>query len=418
MSLLTVSNLGKSYRQYRSEWQRFARWFGIPSRPAHEHWVIRGISFDVLPGEKIGILGKNGAGKSTLLKMITGTLQPSEGQVSVHGRVAAILELGMGFNPELTGRQNVFHAAGLMGFNQQQIDEVVEDIQQFADIGEYFDQPVRIYSSGMQSRVSFAVATSFHSDILIIDEALAVGDAAFQRKCFRRLEELCDKGTALLFVSHDIESVKKICQRAVHIEAGSLVEVGEAKSVCDRYEKALFSKASAISAVPLPSPEPVMDAGLVSDCELSYGDGRAIIHDVALANSDGARANVIRSNETMKIVFAVDFHQAVRNPIFTCLVKTREGIAIFGTDSAFLKHDLRGIDAGGSVQVEFAFKAALLPGIYYINCGVRDPSESDTDFLHRRVDVAMFRVTSSENSTALAGLTDLQAVVSVQSRHE
>ncbi|WP_259757890.1 ABC transporter ATP-binding protein [Pseudomonas sp. GCEP-101] len=415
MSLLTVSNLGKSYRQYHSEWQRFARWFGIPSRPAHEHWVVRGVSFDVLPGEKIGILGKNGAGKSTLLKMITGTLQPSEGHVSVRGRVAAILELGMGFNPELTGRQNVFHAAGLMGFNQQQIEEVVEEIQHFADIGEYFDQPVRIYSSGMQSRVSFAVATSFHSDILIIDEALAVGDAAFQRKCFRRLEELCDKGTALLFVSHDIESIKKICQKAVHIEAGSLVEVGEAKPVCDRYEKALFSKTSAISESA--TPMPIMDAGLVSDCELSYGDGRAIIRDVALANSSGMSANVLRCNETMKIVFTVDFHQTVRNPVFTCLVKTREGIAIFGTDSAFLKQEILAVDAGNSVQVEFAFKAALLPGIYYINCGVRDPSESDTDFLHRRVDVAMFRVTSSESSTALAGLTDLQAVVSVQATH-
>lgn len=416
MSLLTVSNLGKAYRQYRSEWQRFARWFGIPVKPAHEHWVVRGISFDVWPGEKIGILGKNGAGKSTLLKMITGTLQPSEGQVTVQGRVAAILELGMGFNPELTGRQNVFHAAGLMGFNQQQIESVVEDIQHFADIGEYFDQPVRIYSSGMQSRVSFAVATSFHSDILIIDEALAVGDAAFQRKCFRRLEELCDKGTALLFVSHDIESVKKICQRAVHIEAGGLVEVGEAKPVCDRYEKALFSKSSAMTHAKVP--EPVVDTGLVSDCELSYGDGRALIHDVALANSDNVRANVLRCNETMKIIFSVEFHTTVRNPIFTCLVKTREGIAIFGTDSAFLKQELREVNAGSSVQVEFEFKAALLPGIYYINCGVRDPSESDTDFLHRRVDVAMFRVTSNESSTALAGLADLQAVVNVRASHE
>lgn len=416
MSLLTVSNLGKSYRQYRSEWQRFARWFGILTKPAQEHWVVRGIDFEVHPGEKIGILGKNGAGKSTLLKMITGTLQPSEGQVTVNGRVAAILELGMGFNPELTGRQNVFHAAGLMGFTQQQIESVVDEIQQFADIGEYFDQPVRIYSSGMQSRVSFAVATSFRSDILIIDEALAVGDAAFQRKCFRRLEELCEKGTALLFVSHDIESVKKICQRAVHIESGSLVEVGEAKSVCDRYEKALFSRTPAKASAP--QPQTVVDAALVSDCELSYGDGRALITHVALANGDGVQANVLRCNEMMKILFTVDFHHAVGNPIFTCLVKTREGIAIFGTDSAFLKQELRDVEAGSSVQVEFAFKAALLPGIYYINCGVRDPSESNTDFLHRRVDVAMFRVTSSESSTALAGLTDLQAIASVQLCHE
>lgn len=415
MSLLTVNNLGKAYRGYRSEWQRIARWFGLSVKPSEEHWVLRNVSFDIQSGESIGILGKNGAGKSTLLKMITGTLQPSEGSVHVNGRIAAILELGMGFNSELTGRQNVFHAAGLMGFSIEQIEQVLPDIQAFADVGDYFDHTVRTYSSGMQARVAFAVATAFRPDILIVDEALAIGDAAFQRKCFRRLDEFCEQGTALLFVSHDIESVKKICQRAVHIEAGKLVEVGEAKAVCDRYEKALFSRTPAKAPVPQ---QPLLDIALVSDCELSYGDGRALISDVALVNGNGVRANVLQCNETMKIQFTVDFHHYVGNPIFTCLVKTREGIAIFGTDSAFLKQELRDVDAGSSVQVEFAFKAALLPGIYYINCGVRDPSESDTDFLHRRVDVAIFRVTSSESSTALAGLTDLQAIVRVKLCHE
>ena len=174
MSLLAVSNLGKAFRVYKSEWHRFANWFGLKIRPAEEHWVLRHINFEINAGEAIGIVGQNGAGKSTLLKMITGTLQPTEGAIQINGRIAAILELGMGFNPELTGRQNVFHAAGLMGFNHEQISQVMSDIEAFAEIGDYFDQPVRVYSSGMQVRVAFAVATAYRPEILIVDEALSV----------------------------------------------------------------------------------------------------------------------------------------------------------------------------------------------------------------------------------------------------
>ena len=180
MSLLCVQDLGKAFRAYRSEWQRFARWFGIPAKPSEEHWVLRHVNFDIQPGEAIGIIGHNGAGKSTLLKMITGTLQATEGYMQVNGRIAAILELGMGFNHELTGRQNVFHAAGLMGFSVEQIQQTIPDIEAFAEIGEYFDEPVRTYSSGMQMRVAFSVATAFRPEILIIDEILAVGDISFQ----------------------------------------------------------------------------------------------------------------------------------------------------------------------------------------------------------------------------------------------
>ncbi|MDH5479762.1 MAG: ABC transporter ATP-binding protein, partial [Nitrosomonas sp.] len=169
MSLLSIKNVGKAFVSYKSELYRFARWFGMPVKPSAEHWVIRHISFDIHSGEAIGIIGQNGAGKSTLLKMITGTLQPTEGQIQVNGRIAAILELGMGFNPELTGRQNVIHAAGLMGFNAEQVQQAMPDIETFAEVGEYFDEPVRTYSSGMQMRVAFAVATTYRPEILIVD---------------------------------------------------------------------------------------------------------------------------------------------------------------------------------------------------------------------------------------------------------
>jgi len=196
MSLLNVSGLGKAYRTYHSEFQRIARWFYLPSKPRDEHWVLKDINFSIEPGEAIGIVGQNGAGKSTLLKMITGTLQPTEGSIQVNGRIAAILELGMGFNPELTGRQNVHHAAGLMGFSSEQIAGAMDNIESFAEIGEYFDESVRTYSSGMQMRVAFAVATAFRPDILIVDEALSVGDSYFQHKSFERIREFQAQGTS------------------------------------------------------------------------------------------------------------------------------------------------------------------------------------------------------------------------------
>lgn len=220
MTLLSVNNLGKAYRSYYSEWQRFARWFGIAIRPREEHWVLRHVSFDIRPGEAIGIMGQNGAGKSTLLKMIAGTLQPSEGSVHVNGRVAAILELGMGFNPELTGRQNVLHSAGLMGYSHAQILQVMSDIEAFAEIGEYFDQQVRTYSSGMQVRVAFAVATAFRPQILIVDEALSVGDSYFQHKSFDRIRQFQQQGTTLLLVSHDPTSILTLCDRTLLLENG------------------------------------------------------------------------------------------------------------------------------------------------------------------------------------------------------
>ena len=215
MSVLTAQNLGKAFRTYKSEFHRFGRWFGLPFKPAKENWVLRNISFEIPTGSAIGLIGENGAGKSTLLKMITRTLQPTEGSVTINGRIAAILELGMGFNPELTGRQNVRHTAGLMGFSPDQIDLAIPEIESFAEIGEYFDQAVRTYSSGMQVRVAFAIATAWRPEILIIDEALSVGDAYFQHKSFNRIREYQEKGTALLLVSHDRAAIQSLCHRAI-----------------------------------------------------------------------------------------------------------------------------------------------------------------------------------------------------------
>lgn len=240
-NVLRVENIGKAYRSYDSEWKRIFSWFGAGFKPTDENWTLENISFNIAPGEAIGVVGRNGAGKSTLLKIITGTLKPSTGSIKIKGRVAAILELGMGFYPDLTGRENAYHTSGIMGYSSAQIDIVINDIEKFADIGEYFDQPVRVYSSGMQARVAFAVATAYRPDILIVDEVLSVGDLSFQAKCMMRMEKFLKNGVSLFFVSHSLGQVRQLCSKAIFISNGKLVEFGEVSRVCDLYQNSLIS---------------------------------------------------------------------------------------------------------------------------------------------------------------------------------
>ena len=211
-------------------------------RPREEHWVLKDVRFSVGPGEAVGIVGQNGAGKSTLLKLITGTTSPTQGQVQLRGSVAAILELGMGFNPDLTGRENAYHSAGLMGYSQADIKRVMPDIEAFAEVGEYFDQPVRTYSSGMQMRVTFSVATAFRPDLLIVDEALSVGDSYFQHKSFDRIREFQSQGCSLLIVSHDRSAVQALCDRAILLEKGCMIKDGNPEEVMDFYNALIAEK--------------------------------------------------------------------------------------------------------------------------------------------------------------------------------
>ncbi|MEO6104335.1 MAG: ABC transporter ATP-binding protein, partial [Pseudoxanthomonas sp.] len=233
--LLVATDLGKVYRNYRAEWQRVASWLGIAVQPQAEHWALRHVSFRVAPGEALGVVGQNGAGKSTLLKLVTGTARANEGGVVMSGRVSAILELGMGFDPELSGRENCRHAAGLMGHDGAEIARILPGVEDFAEVGDYFDQPMRTYSSGMQMRVAFAIATAVRPDLLIVDEALSVGDAYFQHKSFARIREFREQGTALLIVSHDRSAVTELCDRALLLDQGRLLKDGPVEEIMDFY---------------------------------------------------------------------------------------------------------------------------------------------------------------------------------------
>lgn len=414
--ILQVSNLGKAYRQYDSELNRVASWFGFPTKPASENWVLRGISFAVASGEAVGIVGQNGAGKSTLLKLITGTQRPSQGDISINGRIAAILELGMGFNPEFTGRQNAYHAAGLMGFNYRQIERMVPMVEEFADIGEYFDKPVNIYSSGMQMRVAFALATSLKPQLLIVDEALSVGDAAFQRKCFRRLEEYLSEGMSLLLVSHDIESVKKICSKALFINNGESHGFGEAKKICEKYERYLFGSRNfqtESSDSYLEENLSSFDSSLAVTNELSYGDGRAVIEDVWLECEDGNRINVIGMGSIFYVKSCIRFKTLVEKPTIAFLIKTMEGISIYGTDTKILKKETENYKAEDRVTFAFRVENHLAEGTYFLNFGIKDLDKQDFLFIHRRVDVLMFRIQGKGDSSH-AGLVNLGATFSAK----
>ncbi len=355
--VLHINNLGKAYRAYRSEWHRLASWFGIAIQPASEHWVLHDVSFSLQKGEAIGIVGENGAGKSTLLKLITGTLRPSTGQIKVNGRISAILELGMGFNPELTGRQNARHAAGLMGFSAAEIDAFLPELEAFAEIGDYFDQAVRTYSSGMQMRVAFAVATALRPEILIIDEALSVGDSYFQHKSFNRIREFQQQGTTLLFVSHDKSAIQKLCDRVLLLSAGQLIMQGEPESVMDYYNAMIAEKEHRTIQ------QTLNDAGKTQTLS---GSGEASIIEVALLNENNERLESVSVGQRITLHIKVAVLAPLPELVVGYMIKDRLGQAAFGTNTHHLRRTLTGLAQGEQLDYRFSFNANLGEGSYSI----------------------------------------------------
>ncbi len=390
MTLLSVNNVGKAYRSYRSEWQRIARWFYLPVKASSEHWVLKHISFNIQAGEAIGLVGQNGAGKSTLLKMITGTLQPTEGKVHVNGRIAAILELGMGFNGELTGRQNVYHAAGLMGFNTEQIDGVISDIEDFAEIGDYFDQAVRTYSSGMQMRVAFSVATAFRPEILIIDEALSVGDSYFQHKSFGRIKEFQKAGTTLLIVSHDRGAIQALCNRAILIDGGTVIKDGPPEEVMDYYNAIIAQKENATVEVQ------TLADGLV---QTRSGSGKASIDSVALYNAEGAPVEYISVGEEVCLSIQVKINAPLPELVVGYVIKDRLGQDVFGTNTHHLKCQRTDLHEGERLTYRFRFLANMGVGSYSVAIALHASDTHIADNYEWRDLALLFNVVNMSEKT-------------------
>jgi lipopolysaccharide transport system ATP-binding protein len=403
MSLLNVHNLGKAYRTYRSELQRFARWFGLPVKPSEEHWVLRHVNFDIQPGEAIGIIGQNGAGKSTLLKMITGTLQPTEGQLQVNGRIAAILELGMGFNPDLTGRQNVSHAAGLMGFSAEQIQQAMPDIEAFAEIGEYFDEPVRTYSSGMQMRVAFSVATAYRPEILIVDEALSVGDAYFQHKCFSRIREFQEQGTTLLIVSHDRSAIQSLCDRALMLENGTVIKDGNPEEVFDFYNAIIAEKENSTVEVKK------LKNGKM---QTSSGTRDAQVESIALLNEQAEPVEFVNVGEEVRLQIKLKINQVIPDLTLGYMIKDRLGQAVFGTNTHLLKENITNITLGNKLEFNFKFRANLGVGSYSVTTALHS-AESHLVANYEWKDQALIFQVVNSNKPQFEGVAWLPPILEI-----
>lgn len=422
MGAITVTNLGKAYKQYPSRWARLAEWLDPRGRPRHHlHWVLRDINFTVQPGESVGIIGLNGAGKSTLLKLITGTTQPTTGSVQTMGRVSALLELGMGFHPDFTGRQNVFMAGQLLGMNTETIARLMPDIEAFAEIGEYIDQPVRVYSSGMQMRLAFSVATAIRPDILIVDEALSVGDAYFQAKCYQRINKLKEEGSTLLLVSHNPGDVVKHCERAILLKHGRIEMDGSSRAVTNRYLDELFGKQTTAQESPLAiddCPEQTLLRGSADEFhtrpgynagEYRWGNGGAAIIDF-LVVADGQRyPSRIEGNVKTDFYFKVRFNADFDNVVPGLLIKTLEGIFLYGTNSFISSRGRVKITARtGDVKIfRFSLPLNLNDGHYLISFGVSagDPLQELIP-LDRRYDSVLLYIGRAQ---PFWGIVDLEA---------
>ena len=356
MAQIIVRNLGKAYKRYPSKWSRLAEWMLPFGGDRHTlNWVLKDLNFTVNPGEAVGIIGVNGAGKSTLLKMISGTSQPTSGSVEMTGKVAALLELGIGFHPDFTGRQNAYMAGQLLGYSVTQITAMMPAIEEFAEIGEYIDQPVRFYSSGMQMRLAFSVATADRPDVLIVDEALSVGDAYFTHKCFDRIREFRKHGTTLLIVSHDKMAIQSICDRAILLNQGKVAIEGKPEMVMDYYNALLADRENQNVR------QELTPSGKV---KTTSGSGEATILDVALLNSEGKRIEVIQVAQEITLSAKVRCNQAIDELVLGYMFKDRLGLPVYGTNTFHLTKPLKNISAGAEMEFNFRFIANFGSGTY------------------------------------------------------
>ncbi|WP_334130724.1 ABC transporter ATP-binding protein [Silanimonas lenta] len=442
-SVIRVRALGKTYAMYaRPHYRLFELLFGTwGGRWRRDHHALHDVSFEVRRGETVGIVGSNGSGKSTLLQILCGTLAPTAGTVEVSGRVAALLELGAGFNPEFTGRENVFLNGTVLGLTREEVAARFDAIAAFADIGDFIDEPVRTYSSGMYVRLAFAVAIHVEPDILIVDEALSVGDEAFQRKCFARIEQLRERGVTILFVSHSAGTVVDLCDRAVWLDQGQLLADGPAREVVAQYQR--FAHASeerkqalrremrecpggattlnedrlsqGISVLPevVPSgPDDGFDPGLVAPVTAVYENRGACILEPRIETLDGRRVNLLVSGRRYRYRYAVEFERSVAGVRFGMMVRTMTGSEVGGAASSTTEDAISLVSRGSRIEVGFEFDCRMLPGVYFFNAGVLGRDEEGEQYLDRRIDLLMVRVQPMPALRA-TGVVDLGIACSI-----
>ena len=431
---ISVKNLSKCFQIYETprdrlkqfvlpRLQRFAG--KTPKQHYREFWALKDVSFEIKKGETVGIVGRNGSGKSTLLQIICGTLTPTSGSVETRGRVAALLELGSGFNPEFTGRENVYMNAAVLGLSQQEIDQRFDDIVAFADIGDFIEQPVKTYSSGMMVRLAFAVAINVDPEILIVDEALSVGDELFQRKCFSRIESIKNNGATILFVSHSASMINQLCDKAMLLDRGGLLLNGSARNVTKYYHQLLFANSeNEDEVVELIRKDRLIDVSLNFDSKkvvvekpienyvkdisaitaLSYQENGGEILSFELQNAEGIQVNIVSTGFSGFVKLVVKFSKSFQDVIFGFHLKSMSGLELSGLSFPRPQQPLFHVTSGDTVEIKWGINLPLVAGTYFFTYGVRSTSEEG--FIARIVDGSVVKVVKNSNSAAF-GLFDI-----------
>ncbi|MBR4529062.1 MAG: ABC transporter ATP-binding protein [Lachnospiraceae bacterium] len=417
---IVVSGVTKKYKLYAKPTDRLRDALHLTRRRLyHEHLALDHVDLRIRRGETVGIIGTNGSGKSTILKIITGVLTPTEGEVTVDGRISALLELGAGFNMEYNGIDNIYLNGMMIGFSEEEIRARLDDILSFADIGDYVYQPVKTYSSGMFVRLAFAVAINIDPEILIVDEALSVGDVFFQAKCYHKFEEFKEQGKTILFVSHDLSSISKYCDRAVLLHKGRKLGEGTPKKMIDLYKQVLVGQepVQGTGEKSLLDDEEIREAarravdGGDTGEELQYGDGSARIASVALLDDRGRKTHAIIKGSECTITMEVEILRDIAKPIFAFTVKNALGIEITGTNTMIEKAFLDGVKAGEKKKISFRQRIDLQGGDYLLSFGVTGFEGDDFTVYERRYDALSMTVVSDRNTV---GYYDMNSRIEIE----
>ena len=410
---ISVQGVSKIYKLYDKPIDRLKEAVSLTHKSYHrDFFALSDISFDVKKGETVGIIGTNGSGKSTILKIITGVLSPTTGTAEVSGNISALLELGAGFNSEYTGLENIYMNGTMMGFSREEMQRRMDDILRFADIGDFVNQPVKTYSSGMFVRLAFALAINVDPEILIVDEALSVGDVFFQAKCYRRMEEMMKNGTTILMVSHDMGSIIKYCDKVVLLNRGHFVAQGEAGKMVDLYKKILANQTDELAealieqkkeALGLPVGDVHTDKSMKERMNLNpevqeYGDGRASFEDFGTLDARGNVTNLLLKGEMFTIRERIRFHAPIEMPIFTYTLRDKKGTDITGTNTMFEGADIKPVKDGDVYTVSFRQKMNLQGGEYLLSMSCTGYENGEHVVYHRLYNVLSLTVISNKNT--------------------
>jgi len=390
---IKVENLTKVYHLYDKPQDRLKEALN-PFKKSYHHdfYAMENVSFEIKKGETVGILGRNGAGKSTLLKMITGVLTPTSGSIEINGKIASLLELGAGFNPEMTGIENIYLNGTLMGFTKEEMDKKIDNIITFADIGEFIYQPAKMYSSGMYARLAFAVSINVEPDILIVDEALSVGDTLFQAKCFAKFREFQTKGVTIIFVTHSMDLILRYCNVVCLLNKGEMIDYGEPQDIIDQYNKLILNYSNTHSPRSPGDEDDGKGTFQFNPDENRYGDGRAVIADVGIFTPDGEAAQTLKQLDEYEFRLKICFYDRIDSPIVAFTVRDVYGKDITGTNTLFNHQEIGVVESGEVIEVSFSQKMMLSGGGYLLSCGCAGYEDGEYVVYERRYDVLAFEV--------------------------